>query len=209
MTAARASGLAVAALLAVAASGACRRRAPALKTLPEPAVSFELSVHADSPDSKDARAADAAAPPPHAAAGADSAAEPLLTAQRLSPALRKLVDAAHAHPAVASLEAAGCDQALVMTGADYNRFVDLRHETKMPAQVADPRADVVWCQRRAPTPPDCAQLAPIFARVARPRRPFAVFSGYQPAPFAPRCAGTHDRTGKFLGGEGPGYGSSR
>ena len=205
MTARRASGLA--ALLAVAAGGACGRRAPTLKTLPEPAASFELSVHADSPDSKQTRPAEA--PPARPAAGADSAAEPLLTAQKLSPALRKLVDAAHAHRAVASLEAAGCDQALVMTGADYNRFVDLRHETKMPTQVDDPRADVIWCQRRTPTPPACAELAPIFARVARPSRPFTVFSGYQPAPFAPRCAGRHDKTGKSLGGEGPGYASSR
>jgi hypothetical protein len=204
--------LALAALLAVAAGGACRRRAPALKMLPEPAAGFERSVRADSPDAKQthaAQAADAASPPTRPAAGADSAAEPLLTAQKLSPALRKLVDAAHAHRAVASLEAAGCDQALVMTGADYNRFVDLRHETKMPTQVDDPRADVVWCQRRTPTPPSCAELAPIFARVARPKRPFMVFSGYQPAPFAPRCAGKHDTVGRYLGGEGPGYASSR
>jgi hypothetical protein len=206
MTVRRASGLA--ALLAVAAGGACGRRAPTLKTLPEPAVSFELSVRADSPDSKQTQAAEAALPT-RPAAGADAAAEPLLTAQKLSPALRKLVEAAHAHRAVASLEAAGCDLALVMAGADYNRFVDLRHETKVPTQVDDPRADVVWCQRRTPTPPACAELAPIFARVARPRRPFMVFSGYQPAPFAPRCAGRHDKTGKVLGGEGPGYASSR
>jgi hypothetical protein len=133
----------------------------------------------------------------------------MLTQQTLAPELGKLVDAAHAHPAVASLEAAGCDLALVMTGADYNRFVDLRHGTKMPAQVGDPRREVVYCQRRTPTPPDCAALAPIFARVARPKRPFQVFSGYVDPPFAPRCAGVHDAKGRFVSGEGPGYASSR
>jgi hypothetical protein len=133
----------------------------------------------------------------------------LLTQQPLAPALRELVSGAHAHPAVASLEAAGCDLALVMAGGDYNRFIDLRHETKMPAQVRDPRQQVVYCQRRTPTPPDCAELAPIFARVGRPKRPFQVFSGTVDPPFAPRCAGVHDANGKVVSGEGPGYASSR
>jgi hypothetical protein len=68
---------------------------------------------------------------------------------------------------------------------------------------------VVWCQRRTPPPPTCAELAPIFARVARPTRPFEIFSGAQAPPFAPRCAGRHDPAGKPLQGEGPGYPSSR
>ncbi len=134
---------------------------------------------------------------------------PLLTQQALAPELRKLVDAAHAHAAVVSLEAAGCDLALVMTGADYNRFADLRYKMKMPAQVDDPRQQVVYCQRRTPTPPDCAELAPIFARVARPNRPFQVLSGYVDPPFSPRCAGVHDVKGKLVSGEGPGYASGR
>ena len=144
-----------------------------------------------------------------AAAAAPAVEEPLLPQQALAPELRKLVDGAHAHLAVASLEAAGCDLALVMTGADYSRFVDLRHGTKMPAQVDDAHRQVVYCQRRTPTPPDCAELAPIFARVARPKRPFHVFSGSRDPPLAPRCAGVHDAKGKFLSGDGPGYASSR
>ena len=125
-----------------------------------------------------------------------------MTQQTLAPELRELVGGAHAHPAVASLEAAGCDLALVMTGAAYNHFADLRYGKKMPAQVDDRRAQVVYCQRRTPTPPDCAALAPIFARVARPKRPFQVFSGSVDPPFSPRCAGVHDAKGKFISGEG-------
>jgi hypothetical protein len=133
---------------------------------------------------------------------------PLLTNQRLSPALRALVVAAHGHPAVGSLEAAGCELALVMTGRDYDRFVDLRHGVPMP-RAADPSGQVVYCQSRAAAPPDCAQLAPIFARVARPKLPFQVLSGYADPPFAPRCAGQHGATGTYLAGEGPGYPPSR
>jgi hypothetical protein len=163
-----------------------------------------------SSETRVAAARDAAALPPvqPATRADDPEKAPLLTEQTLAPELRKLVGAAHAHPAVASLESAGCDLALVMTGADYNRFVDLRHETKMPVQVVD-RLQVVYCQRRTPTPPDCAELAPIFARVARPKRPFQVFSGYVDPPFSPRCAGVHDVKGKLLSGEGPGYASGR
>jgi hypothetical protein len=36
-----------------------------------------------------------------------------------------------------------------------------------------------------------------------------VFSGTQAPPFSPRCGGMHDKTGKVLHGEGPGYPSSR
>jgi hypothetical protein len=176
--------LAVAALLALGAGG-CRRKAPAFATLPEPHTTFDLSVHRDAKD-----------------AGAPA---PLLTGQDLSPELRKLVDAAHAHPAVGSLEAAGCELALVMAGHDYDRFVDLRHGKPMPAQAVSPVGQVVYCQSRATPPPDCAQLAPIFARVARPKLPFQVLSGYVDPPFAPRCSGQHDAAGKYLGGEGPGY----
>jgi hypothetical protein len=156
------------------------------------------------------RPADAASRPVQPSPAAEDPEEaPLLTQQTLAPELRKLVGGAHAHPAVASLEAAGCDLALVMTGADYNRFVDLRQGRKTPAQVDDPRRQVVYCQRRTPTPPDCAELAPIFARVARPKRPFQVFSGYGDPPLAPRCGGVHDAKGKFVSGEGPGYAASR
>jgi hypothetical protein len=133
----------------------------------------------------------------------------LLTQQPLAPELRKLIGAAHVHPAVASLEAAGCDLALVMTAGDYNRFVDLRPATKRRAHLDDPHGEVVYCQRRTPTPPDCAELAPIFARVARPKRPFHVFSGYADPPEAPRCAGVHDATGRYVSGAGPGYAPSR
>ncbi len=96
-----------------------------------------------------------------------------------------------------------------MTGADYNRFVDLRHGTKMPAQVTDAGEQVVYCQRRTAVPPDCAALAPIFARVAQPSGRFLVLSGYLDPPFSPRCSGEHDAKGNFLSGEGPGYASSR
>jgi hypothetical protein len=155
-------------------------------------------------------AATASRPVQPSPAAADPEKEPLLPQQALGPELRKLVDDAHAQPAVASLEAAGCDLALVMTGADYNRFVDLRRGTKMRAQVDDAhRQVVVYCQRRTPPPPACAELAPIFARVARPKRPFKVFSGTGDPPFAPHCAGVHDAKGKFLSGEGPGYASAR
>jgi hypothetical protein len=152
-------------------------------------------------------AADPGTAPPVPPAAAD--AEPLLTSQTLPAELRKLVGGAHAHPAVASLEAAGCDLALVMTGAEYNRFAALRFEKKVRAPIDDPRRQVVYCQRRTPTPPDCAELAPIFARVARPRWPFHVLSGYGDPPFAPRCAGVHDAKGRFVSGEGPGYAPSR
>jgi len=185
MTADRALVRLAMASLVVVGAGGCRRKGARLATLPEPAATFELSVH---PDTKE---------------------KPLLTDQALSPELRKLVGEAHAHPAVGSLEAAGCDQALVMTGAAYNRFVDLRHEKQMPAQVEDARAEVVWCQSRTTVPPDCAALAPIFARVARPKRTFHVFSGSVDPPFSPRCAGRHDAGGKLVSGEGSGYPSSR
>ncbi len=132
---------------------------------------------------------------------------PLLTSQPLSPELKKLVKRGHTHRAVGSLEAAGCELALVMTRDAYNRFVDLRHETKMPLQARPPVEMVVWCQSRTQPPPDCAQLAPIFARVARPSQPFHVFSGYVDPPFAPRCSGMHDKDGHYMSGEGPGYGS--
>ena len=141
--------------------------------------------------------------------GAGTAPAPLLTAQTLPPQLRALVDRAHAHPAVATLEAAGCELALVMSGADYNRFVDLRHGAQMPAQASGSTQQVVYCQSRATPPPDCADVAPIFARVARPAGSFQVFSGSVDPPFAPRCAGQHDKEGRFVGGEGPGYPSSR
>ena len=88
--------------------------------------------------------------------GAPTAPAPLLTAQTLTPELRALVDRAHSHPAVATLEAAGCELALVMSGADYNRFVDLRHGAKMPAQASGSTEQVVTCQSRATPPPDCA-----------------------------------------------------
>jgi hypothetical protein len=187
------------------------------KRYPEAAAKYEATVAADPKNDlawyqlasahPDAGVAAAAAPPRNAKS--DSAADPLLTDEKLSPELRKLVDGAHAHRAVATLEAAGCDQALVMTGAMYNHFADLRYGKKMPAQVEDGRADVVWCQTRMTTPPDCAALAPIFARVAQPRRAFVVFSGYVAPPFSPRCEGTHAKDGKYESGEGPGYPSSR
>ena len=134
---------------------------------------------------------------------------PLLTEQKLSPELRALVDRAHAHPAVATLEAAGCELALVMTGSDYDRFVDLRYGQKMPSQNSDAIAEVVYCQSRATPAPDCADVAPIFVRVARPKRAFQVMTGFVDPPFAPRCSGQHDATGKRVAGEGPGYPSSR
>lgn len=135
--------------------------------------------------------------------------EPLLTEQKLLPDLRALVDGGHAHPAVATLEAAGCELALVMTGRDYDRFVDLRHGRKMPAQAGDAIAQVVYCQSRTTPPPDCAEVAPIFARVVRPTRGFLVFSGSVDPPFAPRCSGRHDAGGKLVAREGPGYPASR
>jgi hypothetical protein len=137
------------------------------------------------------------------------AEQPLLTHQPLTPALQKLVKQAHGHPAVGSLEAAGCDLALVMTRAAYNRFVALRYGKKMPAQTDDSVGQVVWCQSRSTTPPDCAAVAPIVARVARLKQSFQVFSGSIDPPFSPRCAGVHDAKGKFVSGEGPGYPSSR
>jgi hypothetical protein len=188
----RAGRVAIAALLVLGAGG-CRRKAPTFARLPEPATTFELSVHRDAKD----------------AGGSTPGGAPLLIEQKLSPELRKLVDEAHAHPAVGSLEAAGCEQALVMKGAAYSRFVDLRHGKKMPAQADDARTDVVWCQSRTTAPPDCAALAPIFARVARPGRSFQLFSGTVDPPFSPRCAGVHDAGGRFVSGEGPGYPPSR
>jgi hypothetical protein len=135
--------------------------------------------------------------------------QPLLTQQALSPELRQLVNEAHLHPAVGSLEAAGCDLALVIPRDAYNRFVDLQHGTKMPLQARPPVETVVWCQSRSRPPPDCAQLAPIFTRVAHPTQPFHVLSGYNDPPFAPRCSGTHDKDGIYMSGEGPGYASGR
>ena len=203
MSAGRAlAGIAIASLLVAAA---CRRKGPAIEPLREPFTTFESRVGRD--DERDASTA--ARPTPRAVAPADDPrTAPLLTGRELSPDLRALVNEAHAHPAVGSLEAAGCELALVMTGAAYNRFVDLRHETKMPQQVEDSRRTVVWCQRRTGDLPDCTEVAPIFARVARPKRPFQVFSSYTDPPFSPRCSGVHDAKGKLVGGEGPGYPST-
>ncbi|HXU05525.1 MAG TPA: tetratricopeptide repeat protein [Polyangia bacterium] len=144
-----------------------------------------------------------------AGSAAASKQEPLLTKKKLSGDLRRLVDEGHAHRAVASLEAAGCDLALVWKAAKYNRFVDLQHGTKMPLQARPPTDTVVWCQTRSTVPPACAQVAPIFARVAHPTQPFQVFSGYNDPPFTPRCSGLHDKSGKYVSGEGPGYASVR
>jgi hypothetical protein len=148
-------------------------------------------------------------PAPIVVAAVVMTAQPLLTEQQLAPELAKLVKRAHAHRAVGSLEAAGCELALVMTGREYNRFADLRYGKKMPIQTDDAVGQVVYCQSRATPPPDCAQVAPIFARVARPKRPFQVFSGFVDPPFSPRCSGRHDKDGKFVSGEGPGYASTR
>lgn len=195
----RAAARLAAASLLVAAAVGCKRARP-LRALPEPAADFPLTVQADTKDADSAGAATAPAARP-----ADPEGEPLLTKQKLSPELRKLVAAAHAHRAVGSLEAAGCDEALVMTGAKFNRLADLRHGGKMPAQVDDPQADVIWCDRRTGHGPDCADLAPIFARVAHPRRPFEVFTAWGAPPFSPRCWGRHDKTGRYIFGGGRGY----
>ena len=202
--------LSIASLLMLIAGDGCRRKAPPLRTLPEPAADFPLTVRADGKDAGVAGSglAGPAARPPDDLPD-DLEQELPLSKQKLSPALRKLVDAAHRHPAVGSLEAAGCDEALVMTGAAFNRLNDLLSGKKMPAQVDDPRAEVVSCQGQETPPPDCAALAPIFARVAHPKRSFYVYSGYGKPAFAPRCAGKHDKTGKYLEGEGPGYPSAR
>src|SRR6185369_12245307 len=120
--------------------------------------------------------------------------------------LSTIIAAAHANPAVASLEAAGCDFALVMTGAAYDRLIALGSGTTTPKPIDDPASPVVYCSSRttATPPPDCAALAPIFVRVARPKRRFHVFSGFGILPVAPRCAGVHDAKGKLVAGEGPG-----
>ncbi len=176
-----------------AAAGCSRSRPPPAGEAPAAAVR---------PDA--AAAAVAAVPAPYVPEfrGPD---RPLLTEQKLSPELAKLVAEGHAHPAVPSLEAAGCELALVMTGARYDRFFDLQHELKMPPSQTDSRQLVVWCQRRTGDLPDCTEVAPIFARVARPKRPFVVYSGSGDPPFSPLCVGTHDRKGKSLGGSGPKY----
>jgi hypothetical protein len=147
----------------------------------------------------------AVVPPAVRSAVSDGEEPPLLTDQKLSPALRTLVAAGRKHAATGSLRAAGCDVALVMTGAKYNRFVELRYKKAMPHQAEDPAGLVVWCQRRATTPPSCKDLAPIFVRVARPKRPFRVFSGYVAPPFAPRCAATYAADGTLVSGVGPEY----
>jgi hypothetical protein len=218
VTAGRAAArLAIASLLSVAAAAACGRKGPDVAPLPESNHSYELSIARD--DGRDAGGAARPAARPAAPAPARGAPggelhladEPLLTEKALAPELRALVEGAHAHPAVGSLEAAGCDMALVMTARNYNRLVDLQHKKAMPVQATDPREMVVWCSARGTAttpPPDCAALAPVFARVARPKHSFLVFSSFGNPPFSPRCAGTHDRKGKALGGEGPGYPSS-
>jgi hypothetical protein len=194
-------GLAIASLLL---TGACRREGAEVTPLPDSFTTFELSARRD---------VDAGGTTAHAApvsARGDSPIPALLTVQPLSPELRALVERGHAHPAVGSLEAAGCDLALVMTGADDARFFDLRRAAKygkMEPVAFDRQRQVVWCQTLT-TPVDCVALAPIFARVARPKHQFTVYSGSSDPPFNPRCVGTHNRKGKYLSGEGPGYPST-
>jgi len=194
VTAGRAlAGVAIASLLVAAA---CRRKTPEVATLPESFARFELSAGAGGKDAG-----------PTAARAGGPAQRDVFIQQAVPRELSDLLRAGQIHRAVASLEAAGCDQAFVMTGGIYDRLVELSHGTKMPKQIDDPASLVVYCSSRTDTPPpDCASLAPIFARVARPKRKFHVFSGFGPPPFAPRCSGVHDAKGKIVSGEGPGYG---
>ena len=196
MTAERAlARLAIASLVVGAA--ACRRKTPEVAPLPESFARFELSAGAGA---KDAGVSASDAGP----------RRPDVFIQRVVRRdLSALMEAARAHPAVASLEAAGCDLALVMTGEAYDRFVELGDGMKMPKRIDDPASPVIYCASRttfAP-PPDCAALAPIFARVARPKRRFHVLSGFGFPPSSPRCSGVHDAKGKTISGEGPGYGA--
>lgn len=186
--------------LAVLLAAGCKRKTPAYQTLPEPLTRFELSAGA-----KDA------------AAGVDAAVRPRFIQQVVPGEVSALIAAGHAHPAVASLEAAGCDLALVTTGASFDRLLALGHQlippgiqTATPKPIDDPGGAVVYCASQSTTspPPDCAAIAPIFVRVARPKRRFHVLSGLGVPPVAPRCSGIHDAKGKLIAGEGPGYPSA-